>query len=175
MMLGSTAAYGQAAAPASGGSLTIYSGLLGDWVGQLEYRDFSSNERVALPTWLHVAPGADGKTVLFAYTYDDGPNKKVRELSTVVFDAATGTVSFTSDRDHSSDTFKAEGLEELAKAGGGKLVLTGKGLENGKPVDVRILMEIRRNLYTYRKETRLPGQDFVFRDGYTFTRKDTPQ
>src|SRR5262252_429661 len=61
----------------------LYAGLLGDWVGQLEYRDFSSNERVFLPTWLRVTPGADGKAVQFAYTYDDGPNKTVHELSVV--------------------------------------------------------------------------------------------
>lgn len=32
----------------------LYSGFLGDWVGQLEYRDFSDNSRVFLPTWLHI-------------------------------------------------------------------------------------------------------------------------
>ena len=32
----------------------LYSGIVGEWVGQLEYRDYSDNERVFLPTWLTV-------------------------------------------------------------------------------------------------------------------------
>lgn len=157
------------------GSPGIYSGLVGDWVGQLEYRDFSNNERVFLPTWLTVKAAPDGKSAQFAYTYDDGPNKTVKELSNVVLDASAGTATFTSDRDHSSDTYKVEGLAEFVKTGRGKLLLTGTGTENDKKVDVRISITVRRNLYTYQKETRLPGGEFLFRDGYTFTRKVPPQ
>lgn len=155
-----------------GGPSRLYSGLLGDWVGQLEYRDFSSDQRVLLPTWLSVTAGRDGKSLQFAYTYDDGPSKTVKELSTVALDESSETATFTSDRDHSSDTYKVEGMPEFTKTGRGKLLLTGKGMENDKPVDVRIVIVVRRNLYTYQKETRLPGQDYLFRDGYTFTRKE---
>lgn len=161
--------------PATGGASTVYAGLTGDWVGQLQYRDFSSNERVFLPTWLSVQIQADGKSVQLAYTYDDGPNKTVKELSTLVLDATAGTATFASDREHSSETYKAEGLPEFARAGRGKLVLTGTGVENNKKVDVRITVVVRRNLYTYVKDTRLPGQEFQFRDGYTFTRKAPAQ
>jgi hypothetical protein len=153
----------------------VYAGLLGDWVGQLEYRDFSSNERVFLPTWLNVRPAADAKSVQFTYTYDDGPDKTVKELSTVALEESAGTATFTSDRDHSSDTYRVEGLQEFAKTGRGKLLLTGTGEENDKKVDVRITIVVRRNLYTYVKATRLSGQEFQFRDGYTFTRKEPPQ
>jgi hypothetical protein len=169
------AAQQNATATSSAGSASLlYAGLLGDWVGQLEYRDFSSNERVFLPTWLRVTPGADGKSVQFAYIYDDGPNKTVHELSVVTLNESAATATFTSDRDHSSDTYKAEGLQEFTKTGRGKLLLTGQGVENGKDVDVRITIVVRRNLYTYQKETRLPGKDFQFRDGYTFTREKPP-
>ena len=92
-----------------------------------------------------------------------------------MLDASAGTATITSDRDHSSDTYKVEGLAEFAKTGRGKLLLTGTGTENEKKVDVRISIVVRRNLYTYQKETRLPGGEFLFRDGYTFTRKETPQ
>ena len=163
---------GQQAAVAEPSS--VYAGLVGEWVGQLEYLDYSSNERVFLPTWLTVKPVADGKSVQFSYTYDDGPNKTVMELSTLVLDASAGIATFTSDRDHSSDTYKVEGLAEFAKTGRGKLMLTGTGVENDKKVDVRITIAVRRNLYTYMKDTRLPGQEFQFRDGYTLTRKNPP-
>jgi hypothetical protein len=71
----------------------------------------------------------------------------------VTLDPAAAKMSFTSNRDHSSDTYDVQGLEEFAKLGRGTLVLTGPGKENDKPVDVRITLTLRRNLYTLRKET----------------------
>ena len=153
----------------------LYSGFLGDWVGQLEYRDFSDNSRVFLPTWLHATLTSDGRSLRFAYVYDDGPTKIVRELSVITLDPVAGTIAFTSDRDHSSDTYKVSGLGEFAAKGRGSLALAGTGEENDKKVEVKITITLRRNLYTYQKETRLPGQDFQFRDGYTFTRKEEPK
>jgi hypothetical protein len=162
------------ATSSAGSASQLYAGLIGDWVGHLEYRDFSSDERVFLPPWLRVTSAGDVKSVQFAYTYDDGPNKTVHELSVVTLKESAATATFTSDRDHSSDTYKAEGLQEFAKTGRGKLLLTGQGVENSKEVDVRITIVVRRNLYTYQKETRPPGKDFQFRDGYTFTREKPP-
>ena len=40
--------------PPAAGFDKLYAGFIGEWVGQLEYRDFSSNQRVFLPTWLMV-------------------------------------------------------------------------------------------------------------------------
>jgi len=166
--------FAQVGSAGTGGPAEVYQGLAGDWVGQLEYRDYTSNERVFLPTWLSVTP-AGGNAVRFVHSYDDGPNKIVKEVWTVMLDAAAGTARFTSDGEHSSDIYKVEGLAEFAKTGRGKLVLTGTGVENDQKVDVRITITVRRNLYTYVKETRLPGQEFLFRDGYTFTRKEPPK
>ena len=53
--------------------------------------------------------------------------------------------------------------------------MTGPGTENDRKVDVRITIAVRRNLYTYEKDTRLPGPEFQFRDGYTFRRKEPPK
>ncbi len=68
------------------------------------------------------------------------------------------------------------GFEDFAKTGRGVLNLTGAATGNGKPVDVRITLTLRRNLYTYRKETRpsgpSPQTDFQFRDGYVFIRAE---
>ena len=38
----------------------IYEPFLGKWTGELEYRDFQTNERVQLPTWLDVRLSPDG-------------------------------------------------------------------------------------------------------------------
>jgi hypothetical protein len=153
----------------------IYPGFVGDWVGQLEYRDFGNDSRVFLPTWLKVSQTVDGRALDFTYIYDDGPAKTVKERSLVSIDIAAASATFTSDRDHSSDTYKVTGLLDFAAKTRGTLTLAGTGTENEKKVDVRITITVRRNLYTYQKETRLPGQEFQFRDGYTFTRKQPPE
>jgi hypothetical protein len=51
----------QAAAPAPAESVTAL--FVGDWVGVLEYRDFQSDARVQLPTWLSVRPALDAHSV----------------------------------------------------------------------------------------------------------------
>jgi hypothetical protein len=162
----------QAAASTSVESVTAP--FVGDWVGVLEYRDFQSDGRVQLPTWLNVRPASDATSVTLTYTYDDGPTKTVIEKSTVSIDSALKRYTVTSDRDRSTDSYQVEGLENLAAKHRGVLVLSGSGTENDKKVDVRITITIGRNLYKFVKETRLPGQDFLFRDGYTFTRRDPP-
>jgi hypothetical protein len=150
----------------------IYAGLVGEWTGQLEYRDFSSDERVVLPAWLTLKPSADGRSLRFTYTFDDGPTKTVVESSTVTI--AGGKYSMTSDGDQVTDTYRIE--EGGAKAGfhGLKFALTGTGRENDKPVDVRITVTIEQNLYRYKKETRSAGQEFNFRDEYVMTRRAPP-
>ena len=59
--------------------------LLGDWIGVLEYRDYSepatSTKRVQLPTWLTIAPAGSSQT--WHYLYDDGPSKTVEETDTI--------------------------------------------------------------------------------------------
>jgi hypothetical protein len=55
--------------------------LIRDWVGVLEYRDYSepptTTKRVQLPTWLHIANTASA--MQWHYVYDDDPNKVVEE------------------------------------------------------------------------------------------------
>ncbi|WP_353070067.1 hypothetical protein RBB75_07600 [Tunturibacter empetritectus] len=148
--------------------------FVGKWVGQLEYRDFQSNAQVFLPTWLIITETTDQKALQFNYVYDDGPSKTVRELMIVTLDPVVSKITFTSDRDKSSDTYTLQGLDDFSKTGRGTLILSGPGKENDKPVDVRITLTLRRNLYTYRKETRRQGEDFKFRDAYTFTRAEPP-
>ena len=147
----------------------IYSALAGQWTGTLEYRDFQSNERVLLPTWLEVRPSTDGKALEFTYTYDDGPTKTVLEKSTIAIDDAVHQFTVTSDRDKTSDHFQIDGDEQRDQRI--KPTMTGSAQENHKAVDVRITVKIDRNLYQFTKETRVPGQEFAFRDGYIFTRR----
>ena len=157
--------------------------FVGSWTGQLEYRDYQTNERVFLPTWLKIAETPDRRALVLSYVYDDGPAKTVRESVTMTLDAGKQTVTFAAKDDKASSgvsntTYAATGFEAFAKGGRGTLELTGSGAENGKPVDIRITITLRRNLYTYRKETRHTGpgvsEEFQFRDAYLFTRAEPP-
>jgi hypothetical protein len=55
----------------------LYSRFLGRWQGSLEYRDFSTNKRVTLPTLLDISLSPDRKAMIWQFTYDDGPGKIV--------------------------------------------------------------------------------------------------
>ena len=157
--------------------------LVGEWTGQLEYRDYSSDERVFLPTWLTVSEAGDGRSLAFSYVYDDGPAKTVREHVTLTLDEATRKATVV-DHDETAggkvttSCYDVSGLEEFGKTGYGVLRLTGRGRDDEKQVDVRIVLTLRRNLYSYRKEVRPAGslddKDFRFRDGYVFTRAQPP-
>jgi hypothetical protein len=157
--------------PVQAGSLTRP--FVGEWTGTLEYRDYSSDEMVRLPTWLTVTQ-LTGNSLQFTYTYDDGPGKTVVEQSTINLDPSANTYTITSGSDHTATTYSVSGLDALLAKGVGVLTLTGKGEENNQPVDVRITLTIGRNIYMFRKETRPAGKDFKFRDGYTFTRRQPP-
>ncbi len=152
----------------------IYEPFIGAWTGELEYRDFQSEQRVKLPTWLVVQLSPDGRGMQFHYTYDDGPTKVVEELAAVTVDTQNSTFTVTSDRNKSKDTYQLAGQEKFAAAGRGTLELTGPGIENDQKVDVRITIKVGRNFYRYEKETKLAGGGFQFRDGYNFTRRDPP-
>lgn len=152
-----------------------YRPFLGQWTGVLEYRDFQSDARVQLPTWLEVSFDPDTQSLLFLYIYDDGPSKIVKELSRVTIDSKLSVFTVTSDRDKSSDSYRVSRSKGFAGGSGGELELVGKGMENDREVEVHILIKVSRNSCTYSKETRLPGAAFLFRDGYTFTRRNPPQ
>ncbi len=153
----------------------LYKAFVGNWTGELEYRDYQSDQHVKLPTWLDVTLSPDGRGLQFHYLYDDGPNKVVEEVSAITIDPQISMFTVSSDREKSKETYQLSGLDKLSATGTGTLQLAGYGTENDKKVDVRITIRIGRNFYRYQKETRLPGADFQFRDGYSFTRREPPE
>ena len=159
----------------------VYSALLGRWKGQLEYRDFTSNQHVKLPTRLEItrAPGADEPKVpatlaalRFHYTYDDGPGKVVEETSAVTVDPAQDTYTVVNGAGTERDTYRILGLNQFAHASHGKLMLVGTGEENNSKVEVRKTISLSVRALTILKETRLPNAKFMFRNRYTLTRED---
>jgi hypothetical protein len=172
----------QVAPPAAASSAQtktdLRTALLGDWVGVLEYRDYSqpatSTKREVLPTWLSISDAEAGKTLSWHYVYDDGPTKVVEETDIVNFDPA-GSAYSESDNGKAVTTFVVAGYDTL-RSGRGTLVLTGAGTDNDKPSQTRITMLVGRNLLTILEETRPAGSNdsFVFRHAFRFTRATAP-
>jgi hypothetical protein len=166
-------------AAASDTKSALRSALLGDWVGVLEYRDYSepptSTKREVLPTWLSIADAEPGKTLKWHYVYDDGPTKVVEETDIVTFDPIASSYA-ESDDGKPAQVFKATGYETL-RTGRGTLELTGTGTDNGKPSETRVTVRIDRNLISIVEETRPAGtsDSFVFRHAFRFTRATAPQ
>lgn len=152
----------------------LYAQFLGAWTGQLEYRDFQSDEQVFLPTWLTIRESPDARSLQLDLVYDDGPTKIVRERMLIAIDGGNAVAEIGSDRDKQHDRYQVEGIEKFKAKGRGTLLLTGTSQENDKPVEVRIKLGLGRNLFTLRKDTRPAGAEFRFRDGYTFTRAQPP-
>lgn len=164
------------APPAPDAALT--QALTGDWVGVLEYRDYSepatSTKRVDLPTWLTISASGKTTSTTWSYTYDDGPSKVLQETDTVNFDLATNSYSEASNGKPAS-AYTVNGYDTL-KDGRGILVLHGAGTDNDKPSETRITMTIRRNLLEITEEVRPAGSSdpFVFRHMFRFTRAHPP-
>jgi hypothetical protein len=145
--------------------------MAGVWTGTLEYRDYQSDGRVTLPTWLTIR--REGSGLQFDYVYDDGPTKVVRESTRVTIDLATKIYRVVSDPAKAADVYSIAGIE-LLKQGRGTLTLSGSGIDNDTPAEVRTTLRVARNLLKIDRETRLPGEEFKFRHGYTFVRATPP-
>lgn len=169
--------------PADRGILhDLQSALEGEWTGVLEYRDYgespTSTKRVKLPTWLSVSK--EQESLRFRYIYDDGPAKTVFESDLVTIDTASFTWTITPDNGKDAKTPKGKpdvstvaGLPAL-RSGRGTLVLTGAGIDNGQPAEIRTTFRIGRNILEVLRETRHPGEDFKFRHSYTFVHAQPP-
>jgi len=153
----------------------LQTAMTGQWVGVLEYRDYSepagSAKRVKLPTWLAVE--AAGPDLKFKYVYDDGPTKTVTEVATVHVDEAAGTYVVT-DAKGKPELARVAGMEKL-KEGRGTLVLSGTGEENNARVEVRTTLRVGRNILEITRETAAAGQPFTFRHSYTMVRAAVPK
>lgn len=139
--------------------------LSGAWQGILEYRDFTSNARVTLPTRLDATPNDADRSVRFAFTYDDGPGKTVRGEYAVSIDLAEEILTKSSA--DGSDRYRM-----LLNAGSANSwTLWGRGHENGAPVDVRETLTVTPKTLTLLRETRPKDGAFAYRHVYTFTRQ----
>lgn len=145
--------------------------LAGHWRGTLEYRDYSNDKRVQLPTTLDVSPTSDPAQLEFRYVYDDGPGKTVRETERVAIDLAAKRYDVIDDK--STDRYRIVDRRGFDQDGDGRLLLLGNGIENDKGVTIRTSITRYGDRLSILRESQLPGEPFKFRHIYRFTR-DAP-
>lgn len=148
----------------------IDAALLGSWVGTLEYRDYSDNSRQRLGTLLNVSRDKASGRLVFRYVYDDGPKKVVQESEQLEVDEANSTYTvFPSDK-KAPNVYAIEGLKKLKATGFGTIHLFGKATENDAAVEIRETISIGAEKFSILRESKLPGQSFLFRHQFVFTR-----
>ena len=142
--------------------------LVGSWSGTLEYRDFTTDRRVTLPTTLVVASRA-GNVLTFDYTYDEGKGRSVRSSYVVTITPVPPTYRVESSDGLNDTTFDASGFSDI-RGGAGTVILSGRGRENDRDVDVRTTVIITPATLSMRRDSRRQGEEWQFRNKYTFTR-----
>jgi hypothetical protein len=158
------------------GNLT--KGFVGRWAGQVQIQD-SSNLKAIDPMWLTITETPDHKSLeLDAIPYDSsGPASHRSTLITFDRDTAKATFGTSGKPLYTPGTYNLQGLEDFEKNGRGTLILTGTDTEKGEPIDVRIVLTLQRNLYTFTKKFDRHGseghKDSTSYEIYSFTR-DSP-
>jgi hypothetical protein len=142
--------------------------LEGDWNGTLEYRDYSNDKRVTLPTTLEARPSVDARGARLKFRYDEGKGRFVEGTSTLRVDAAKNTLAWESEGGKPPTEYALTGLDAFAKDRKGDLVLTGLATENGATVEARLTVTREGDSLTILKETRPAGGTFAFRNAYRF-------
>ena len=146
----------------------LYGALAGSWRGTLEYRDYKDpSRRTTLPTLLE-ATRAD-ESVTLAMTYDDGPNKTVKESDRLTLDATGKSLTWSSGS--TSQRYTVRSFEAPRPGHALRLVLEGEGSDDDKPATIRETLVVGLNRMQILKETRPSGQsEFAFRHRYELTR-----
>lgn len=133
---------------------TFFQTVEGKWKGTLEYKDYTSNERVTMNTIITFKPSADGSSAEVYTIYDDfGKIYKSNDKE---------RIDIAARKFFDGDTEFA--IESMTN---GKLVLIGKTKDGNTVEPTRKTITVTDNTLTILKETRDPWQ---FRHVYKLTR-----
>lgn len=158
----------QAARPAGETAPDAISRFFGTWEGTLEARNIATGKHMTVPATLIGKP--QGSKALLDLTIDDGKGHIVRQPATISIEAPSRRlVRNPGDGDVSFNITSGE----LALPAGAPLALTleARGSEDGRPADIREMLTITGDTLTWRRETRIDGQGWRFRNEYRLKRK----
>lgn len=135
-------------------SKTFFQAIEGKWQGTLEYKDYSSNERVKLNTIITYKSSADGNSLEVFTIFDD--------FGKIYNDNGKERIDLAAKKFFEDETeYGIESIED------GKIVLLGK-VQDGNTVEpVRKTITWTNDTLTILKETRTP---WSFRNVYTLKR-----
>jgi hypothetical protein len=148
--------------------------LIGDWTGTLEYRDYSNDKRVTLPTTLNAKASEDGNVATLKFRYDEGKGRFEEGLSTLQVDASHSKLIWESDGGKTKSEYAFTGLETFNDKSEGQLILTGTGDENKLTVEIRQTITVKGEELTILRESKKPGETFAFRNTYKLRRVPKP-
>jgi len=131
--------------------------LAGRWEGTLQYRDYTTDNAVTLPTSL-----VADTSLRLAFTYDDGPGKTVRSSEQWTLDGTTLQMGAASAPLQVSD-YRSNERGDLV------LIAFGNGIENGVAVEVRQVVLRRGGTLHISRASRLPQQEWLLRHAYRLT------
>lgn len=124
---------------------TFFQTIAGNWVGILEYQDYSANKRVKIETHLTITPSADGNSAEIITVYDD--------FGRIIKDTETEKLDLAAKKFIAGETeYRIDSLES------GKIVLFGSGQDGDSVEPIRKTITFNENTLVYLKETRTPWQ-----------------
>ncbi len=127
-----------------------------DWSGELEYLNYNSDERSAIPTRLTVqAPR--GSSIRYGVIYPGEEDANARDRLRVSRDG-TQINGFAIVR-------RFQDAER-----GLVLVTEGSGRDNNRSADIRLTYEIAADRFVMRKDVRFDGGDWIHRNSYRLGR-----
>lgn len=138
--------------------------------GELEYRDYRSNDRVRLPSWVHVAPIGNAGAFRQRTVYDDGPGKTLFSSDVVRLRGNRWIEGGGSGEQVASTATVFQVVSQRDTPQGKELVLRGRGTDNGVTVAVRHTLTLSDTLATRLKEFRAPGGTWEYRHEYRYRR-----
>ena len=138
--------------------------------GELEYRDYRSNERVRLPSWVHVAPIGNSGAFRQRTVYDDGPGKTLFSSDVVRLRGNRWIEGGGSGEQVASTGTVFHVVSQRDTPQGKELVLLGRGTDNGVPVALRHTLTLSDTLATRLKEFRALGGPWEYRHEYRYCR-----
>ncbi|MCB1023827.1 MAG: hypothetical protein KDB79_05535 [Acidobacteria bacterium] len=135
-------------------SQTFFQTIEGKWQGILEYRDYSTNERVKVKTFVVVKTSSDGNSAEIFTTYDDFG--KVLQNGEIQRIDIAGKRFYEDEEEFTIESIKP-----------GRIVLKGSGQDGNSIEPFRKTITYSPDSLTILKETRTP---FVFRNRLTLTK-----
>ena len=155
-----TISVAQGLLPARSDTATLVAkALAGTWTGTLDYRDYSKDSRVTLPTLMQ----SDGTEL--SWTFDDCPGKTVRSTEKWAFDPASHTLTITSGN-NPPDQWRVAEARISADGSSLTIVVDGTSEENGRKVIARKILTRDGNRIRITKQTRVAGEPFLMRQSY---------